>query len=162
MKILWIGINIGPKMSEIMKSKEGKLLSAYVSHNNIVDGLDALNADMDSINSYHFSTRKDFIAHQILERNPSTVGVYRLTMKTGSDNFRASAIQGVMRRVRDAGVRVIIYEPTLKGNTFEDFEVVHSLEDFKKSADVICCNRMCEKLRDCNGKVYTRDLFGVD
>ena len=108
------------------------------------------------------ATRKDFIAHQILERKPSTVGVYRLTMKSGSDNFRASAIQGVMHRIREAGVRVVIYEPTLQADEFEGFEVIHELQDFKNISDVICCNRVSAELNDCKAKTYTRDLFGRD
>ncbi len=133
--------------------KDTKQLKANFSDtpNNIITAIVAAN-----------STRKDFIAHQILERNPSTVGVYRLTMKTGSDNFRASAIQGVMRRVRDAGVRVIIYEPTLSVNDFEGYEVMHDLREFKSESDVICCNRISVELNDCKAKIYTRDLFGRD
>ena len=107
-------------------------------------------------------TRKDFIAHQILERKPATVGVYRLTMKSGSDNFRASAIQGVMRRVREAGVKVVIYEPTLTVDDFEGYEVIHDLAEFKNVSDVICCNRVSAELNDCKAKIYTRDLFGRD
>lgn len=107
-------------------------------------------------------TRKDFIAHQILERRPSTVGVYRLTMKAGSDNFRASAIQGVMHRLSESDVRIIIYEPTLTADRFEDFEVIHDLARFKAQSDVICCNRAVAELSDCKEKIYTRDLFGRD
>lgn len=108
------------------------------------------------------ATRKDFIAHQILECKPSTVGVYRLTMKSGSDNFRASAIQGVMHRLREAGVKVVIYEPTLQADEFEDFEVIHELQEFKTISDIICCNRISAELNDCKAKIYTRDLFGRD
>ena len=108
------------------------------------------------------ATRKNFIAHQILERKPATVGVYRLTMKSGSDNFRSSAIQGVMQHIREAGVKVIIYEPTLTGDDFEGFEVVHDLTEFKAVSDVICCNRISAELNDCKAKIYTRDLFGRD
>lgn len=107
-------------------------------------------------------TRKDFIAHQILERKPATVGVYRLTMKSGSDNFRASAIQGVMRRIHEAGVKVVIYEPTITVDDFEGYEVIHDLTEFKSVADVICCNRVSAELNDCKAKIYTRDLFGRD
>lgn len=108
------------------------------------------------------STRKDFIAHQILARKPKKVGVYRLTMKAGSDNFRQSAIQGVMRRLHDAGVDVVIYEPTLKQDAFQDFPVVHDFNEFKAMSDVIVVNRMSEEVKDCMNKVYTRDLFGRD
>ncbi len=108
------------------------------------------------------STRKDFIAHQILARNPKKVGVYRLTMKAGSDNFRQSAIQGVMRRLYDAGVEVFIYEPTLKQDAFQDFPVVHDFNKFKAMSDVIVVNRMSEEVKDCMDKVYTRDLFERD
>ena len=108
------------------------------------------------------STRKDFIAHQILARKPKKVGIYRLTMKAGSDNFRQSAIQGVMRRLHDAGVNVFIYEPTLKQDTFQDFPVVYDLNKFKAMSDVIVVNRMSEEVKDCMNKVYTRDLFGRD
>lgn len=108
------------------------------------------------------STRKDFIAHQILARKPKKVGIYRLTMKAGSDNFRQSAIQGVMRRLYDAGVNVFIYEPTLKQDAFQDFPVVHDLNEFKSMSDVVVVNRMSEEVKDCMDKVYTRDLFERD
>ncbi len=108
------------------------------------------------------STRKDFIAHQILARKPRKVGIYRLTMKAGSDNFRQSAIQGVMRRLRDEGVEVVIYEPTLSQDVFQDFAVIHDLEAFKSMSDVIVVNRMAEEVKDCMDKVYTRDLFERD
>ena len=108
------------------------------------------------------STRKDFIAHQILARKPKKVGIYRLTMKAGSDNFRQSAIQGVMRRLRDEGVEVVIYEPTLSQDVFQDFAVIHDLEAFKSMSDVIVVNRMAEEVKDCMDKVYTRDLFERD
>lgn len=107
-------------------------------------------------------TRKDFIASQILERRPATVGVYRLTMKSGSDNFRASAIQDVMRRISDSGVKVVIYEPTLTRDEYEGYEVIHELAEFKNVSDIICCNRVSAELNDCKNKIYTRDLFGRD
>ena len=108
------------------------------------------------------STRKDFIAHQILARRPRKVGIYRLTMKAGSDNFRQSAIQGVMRRLRDEGVEVVVYEPALSQDVFQDFAVIHDLEAFKSMSDVIVVNRMAEEVKDCMDKVYTRDLFERD
>ena len=107
-------------------------------------------------------TRKDFIAERILDRRPDTVGIYRLTMKANSDNFRQSSIQGVMKRIKGEGVRVIIYESTLDDSTFLGNEVINSLEEFKKQCDVIVTNRWNVELSDVKDKVYTRDLYERD
>lgn len=108
------------------------------------------------------TTRKDFIAEQILAKNPKIVGIYRLTMKSNSDNFRYSSIQGVMKRLKAKGIEVVVYEPTLDEDTFYHSKVIKSLEEFKTISDIIVSNRLEFELQEVRDKVYTRDIFGKD
>lgn len=107
-------------------------------------------------------TRKDFIADSILAKHPKTVGIYRLVMKAGSDNFRASAIQGIMKRIKAKGIEVIVYESVLKESYFYNSRVISDLEEFKSESEIIVANRLVKEIQDVKEKVFTRDVFGND
>jgi UDPglucose 6-dehydrogenase len=108
------------------------------------------------------TTRKDFIAQSIISKNPKIVGIYRLVMKSGSDNFRASAIQGIMKRIKAKGIEVVIYEPTYSEDEFYHSKVIKDLDEFKAISDVVVANRVSDDIRDIQEKIYTRDIFGCD
>tara|TARA_B110000261_G_C13089467_1_gene359357 strand:+ start:1018 stop:2184 length:1167 start_codon:yes stop_codon:yes gene_type:complete len=108
------------------------------------------------------STRKDFIANSVISKNPTVVGVYRLTMKAGSDNYRSSSVQGVMKRIKAKGIKVIVYEPVLKEENFYNSKVIKSLDEFKALSEVIIANRITEEIKDVKYKIYSRDLFNSD
>ena len=107
------------------------------------------------------STRKDFIVNSIIKKNPKVVGIYRLVMKSGSDNLRSSSVQGIMKRIKAKGIEVIVYEPLLKEEFFNS-KVINDLKKFKKLSDIIIANRMTDEIRDAEKKIYTRDLFNSD
>ncbi|ONI38856.1 UDP-glucose 6-dehydrogenase [Candidatus Epulonipiscium fishelsonii] len=107
-------------------------------------------------------TRKDHISEQIIKRNPNVVGIYRLTMKTNSDNFRASSIQGIMKRIKAKGIEVVVYEPALKEDKFYNSRVIKNLDEFKKISDIVVSNRLSPEIKDIEDKVYTRDLYSRD
>ena len=107
------------------------------------------------------STRKDFIADSIISKNPKVVGIYRLIMKSGSDNYRSSSVQGIMKRIKAKGIEIIVYEPLLEKEFFRS-KVINDLKKFKKLSDIIIANRMTDEIRDVQSKVYTRDIFNSD
>ena len=107
------------------------------------------------------STRKDFIADSIISKNPKVVGIYRLIMKSGSDNYRSSSVQGIMKRIKAKGIEVLVYEPLLEEEFFHS-KVINDLKKFKKLSDIIIANRMTDEIRDVEKKIYTRDLFNSD
>ena len=136
-----------------MSAKDTKQLRANYENvpNNIISAIVDANR-----------TRKDHIADMILAQKSRIVGVYRLTMKTDSDNFRQSSIQGIMKRIKAKGVEVVVYEPTLKDEQFFRSRVIRDLDEFKRISDIIIVNRVTEELRDVGEKVYTRDIYGRD
>ena len=135
-----------------------KLKKQKTMYSNFIDVPNSIIGAIVDANSVH----KDFIADSIISKNPKIVGVHRLIMKSGSDNYRTSSIQGIMKRIKAKGIEVIIYEPVLKEDEFFHSKVIKDLDEFKKLSDLIVANRMSNDLRDVKNKVYTRDLFNGD
>ena len=153
-------MSLDPRIGDIIIiHRLGMVVIAYQRYETLLANYDAVPQSIIRAIVDANSTRKDFLADMIIKKQPKTVGVYRLVMKDGSDNFRESSVQGIMKRIKAKGIRVIVYEPALQEETFFNSEVIVDLRDFKVSSDVIIANRLSDDLHDVINKVFTRDFF---